>query len=217
MLNEAGNVNHVLHELLDCFEPGAIRVVCVDDGSTDATSELVQRVSAQNPWVELRTHPRRRGYGAAIATGLEGSATRIVGWMDGDGQYDPRDLLVLQHHVIDGAAAAIGTRIDRADASWRRVLGMAGTALARRITSVALEDADAGIKLFDTDRVDLDGLRSTGSYVSTEAVGRASRVGRIDQVPVNHRPRHSGHQTGASPRVLAGLVADFVRCEISRS
>lgn len=213
MLNEAGSAEKVVLELMAAFSESdrELHVVCVNDGSTDQTGAVLARLSDAHENVDVATHAHRHGYGAAIRTGLTNATTPLVGWMDGDGQYDPSDFDLLLAEIDAGAVGAIGVRVDRADETYRTVLGKAGSLLASIICRQKLHDADAGIKVFDRTAVDLQRLRSRGSYISTEVLGRAFRSGHVQQVSVSHRPREEGQQTGASPMVLFGLVSDFVR------
>lgn len=85
-LNEAGAIRALLEGVLaHCHD-----VIVVDDGSTDATAEIV----AQMP-VTLIRHSERRGKGEALRTGFREALKRGASGvltMDGDGQHDPADI-----------------------------------------------------------------------------------------------------------------------------
>lgn len=66
--------------------------VLVDDGSIDATWELLQQHCAARADVQLCRHEQNRGIAAAIATGLRAARTELVASIDGDLSYDPREL-----------------------------------------------------------------------------------------------------------------------------
>lgn len=214
MLNEEGAAQAVVTELFESFAQHGreLTVVCVNDGSTDGTQEILEVLEARHEGLICLRHGRREGYGAAIRSGLAIATTDLVGWMDGDGQYDPQDLLELLCQIDQGAVAAIGVRTERADPSHRRSLGRLGSSIAGRICGQRLADADAGLKVFDRRMVDLRNVRSHGSYISTEVLRRAVKSGDVAQVPISHRERRSGSQTGASPRVLGQLAVDYLRC-----
>lgn len=213
MLNEQASAHDVVRRLVDSFGQTErnLTIVCVNDGSTDKTQEVLGSLAATYPEVEIRSHARRLGYGCAIRTGLSSATTDLVGWMDGDGQYEPTDL----HHLIDaiesGAAGAIGIRTKRADGPHRRVLGRAGSVLASIICRHRLHDADAGLKVFVRSHVTVDELRSHGGFISTEVLRKVLVSGNVAQVPISHLSREQGKQTGASARVLWGMIVDFSR------
>src|SRR5665213_3950438 len=71
-------------------------VVLVDDGSTDGTRAAAQAAmgkAAEN--LRVVTHKRKSGYGITVADGLRAARGDWVAFMDGDGQFDPRDLSLL--------------------------------------------------------------------------------------------------------------------------
>jgi glycosyltransferase involved in cell wall biosynthesis len=84
--------------------PGFVdRIIVVDDGSADATSEHVR--SFGDTRVELVVHERNRGVGAAIVTGYKRALDEeldIVCVMAGDNQMDPQDLETLVRPVARG-------------------------------------------------------------------------------------------------------------------
>src|SRR4051794_28598768 len=69
-------------------------VVVVDDGSTDATGTLVEKAAAADPRIVLVRHPRNRGYGEAVRTGLRAARMDLVFLTDADNQFDPEELEV---------------------------------------------------------------------------------------------------------------------------
>jgi dolichol-phosphate mannosyltransferase len=88
--------------------PRAIDLLLVDDGSTDATAELLERHFAGLPARILR-HDRNLGLGAALATGSRAAAGDLVGWLDADLSYDPAVLLELARAIDGGAGLALAS------------------------------------------------------------------------------------------------------------
>ncbi len=85
--------------------PDAFAVIVVDNGSTDGTDEVARSLGAR---VVAEPVP---GYGAAVHTGLEAAEHEFVAFMDGDGSFDPADLLALLDDVMSGRADfAVGRR-----------------------------------------------------------------------------------------------------------
>lgn len=83
---------------------GGVRVsfVFVDDGSTDATGELLQRHCAGRPDRTLVRHPHNRGVAAAIHSGIAATDAPFVASIDGDLSYDPAELGAMLA-LLDGA------------------------------------------------------------------------------------------------------------------
>jgi glycosyltransferase involved in cell wall biosynthesis len=79
------------------------RIIVVDDGSTDRTAECAREM--RDPRVEVLTHERRSGVGAAILTGYRHAledGVDVVAVMNGDNQMDPEDLPTLVEPVARG-------------------------------------------------------------------------------------------------------------------
>ena len=103
----------------------AYEVIVVDDGSRDATNAVATRLAAGDPHVHVVTHPRNRGYGAALRTGIAAATQPWVLLTDADLQFDLVDLagfvpLAADHDLIAGCAACATTR---AGGGWPRRCG----------------------------------------------------------------------------------------------
>ena len=85
--------------------PSTFAVIVVDNGSRDDTAAEAARLGAT---VVPESVP---GYGAAVHTGLVAATRDYVAFMDGDGSFDPRELLPLLDDVRSGRAQmAVGRR-----------------------------------------------------------------------------------------------------------
>ena len=125
--------------------PGATLYV-VDDGSSDGTRDEGRATGAT-----VLVHPRNRGKGAALATGigaaLAGGAGVII-TLDADGQHRPEEILRLAAPVLGGEAdLVLGARVRTGAMPWaRRCSNWLSAALASRIGGVAVPDAQTGFR-----------------------------------------------------------------------
>src|SRR5262245_21117115 len=91
--NEAANVERLIDEIDHALEKaGPYEIVCVDDGSTDATPRLLAALATRFPRLRALRHTRSAGQSAAVATGVANARGSWVATLDGDGQNDPTDL-----------------------------------------------------------------------------------------------------------------------------
>jgi glycosyltransferase involved in cell wall biosynthesis len=144
------------------------RIFVVDDGSKDGTAE---RARVADPRVEVMSHDRNRGVGAAIVTGYRRSAQEghdVTAVMAADGQMDPDDLEKLVDAVArDECDYAKANRLFTGQA-WQliphtRYLGNAGLSFLTKIASGYWHVADSQsgytavnletLKLLDLDRI----------------------------------------------------------------
>jgi len=176
-------------------------IIVVDDGSSDATAARASSALG-NPGSQVRvvSHPRNRGYGAALRTGFEAATRDAVFLMDSDGQFDPTEISRLL--ALYGPDRVIcGYRIRRKDTLIRRFYHKAFFRLVRLGFGPTARDVNCAFKLFP--RAVGQGLHAEGALVSTELLVRARRSGyRLMNVGVHHYPRTTGRATGADIRVV---------------
>src|SRR5687768_10199773 len=67
-------------------------VIVVNDGSTDATAQILDALAQVYPALRIVTHSVNRGYGGALRSGFAAASKEIVFYTDGDGQYDPAEM-----------------------------------------------------------------------------------------------------------------------------
>jgi hypothetical protein len=187
----------VLPEFVEEFE-----VVVVDDGSQDATSNVVERFALRDDRVRLVRHAKNRGYGAAVSTALRAAHGEWICFTDGDGQFNMLDLPRL---LVNAAAAdvVIGYRHNRADNGVRKFNATSWKWLIRCLLGLRVRDLDCAFKLFPRWVVDCLQLNSEGACISAEILTQCVRGGvSIAEVPVNHFPRCGGKATGANLGVV---------------
>ena len=213
--NEEGSVEAVVREALAVLPRFAddLEVIVVDDGSTDRTGEIADRLAADDPRVRVVHHRPNRGYGAAVRSGLASARKPFVFYTDGDQQFKLEDLDRLIAH-LDGADVVVGYRERRADPPRRLFIAAVYNTLIRVLFAAPFRDVDCAFKLFRRDaleRVPLDRVRSNGAFFSPEhlLVMRAAHL-RIGQVGVRHFPRALGEEKGATPRVVARAIRDLL-------
>lgn len=131
----------------------AAAIVVVDDGSTDGSGAAARAAAA----IRLETHPRNRGKGAALATGIAAALDEgadVVATLDADGQHPPESLPDVLGPVLAGAAdICVGARrrsapmpLARRFSNWLsvRLVMRAGAGAARP----DIRDVQSGFRAF---------------------------------------------------------------------
>jgi glycosyltransferase involved in cell wall biosynthesis len=187
-------------------------LVVVDDGSTDGTGPIADALSRDDPRIRVVHHPERRGYGAALRSGLAAARYEWVFWSDSDGQFDLGEIARLVAHS-DSFDVIIGYRVRRADHVVRRINTFMWTVLVRTVFGLRVRDVDCAFKLMRRSWLDeIPALRCEGALVSTELLVRLEQAGaRRRQIGVDHRPRRAGTPSGANWRVIATAFVEMLR------
>ena len=185
-------------------------IILVNDGSTDKTGEIAKELAKKYPGVRAVSHPQNRGYGAAVKTGLKKSRYDWIFFSDGDRQFNLKELEKLVEKS-DQADLVIGYRQKRADSFIRLANAKLFNFLIRLLFGLKVKDVDCAFKLIKKEVIDnIWPLKSDGALVSSELLIKAKKKGyKIIEVPVSHRPRQAGKQTGANPRVIFKAFYDI--------
>jgi glycosyltransferase involved in cell wall biosynthesis len=203
--NEEPNVERVVRGFLTELARVAddYEVIVVNDGSTDKTGAVADRLASEDSHVKVVHHEKNRGYGGAVISGIRAATQPYVVLADGDGQFDPREVASLAAYVPE-YDVVVGKRIRRADPLMRRINGKAWTILVRIVLGIGISDIDCGFKLFKREFLEGMELRAHGAMISTELMARVTgRGAKIKEVGVHHLPRLAGEQSGANFRVIA--------------
>lgn len=213
--NEEANIGAMIEDaimvvssLTDDFE-----IVIVNDGSKDRTSETVLQKSEIFPQVRLIEHPVNLGYGAAVYDGFAAATKELIFFTDSDCQFELDEIRKLLP-LIDKADMVVGYRAPRRD-PWHRVLfGRGWSTLVTILFGYTARDIDCAFKLFRRKVIESIGseIRSRGATFSAEWLVRSKRAGfTIAEVPVTHKPRRAGAQTGARIHVILRAFKELIR------
>jgi len=160
LLDESGNVLPLIEEIsaaLRAYAPVGedFEIVCVDDGSTDATVAEVQQAKAANPHVRLIRHPQRLGMSAALRNGIRRAKAPWILTIDGDRQNDPNDaprlLDLAWQKGRDQKVLAAGIRVNRQDTQGKRIASKCANKIRKALLNDNCPDTGCSLKVFPRD------------------------------------------------------------------
>ena len=217
--NEADNIEALVEEALADLGDIAehFEIIAVDDGSSDGTGEIADRLAAAHPEVVRAVHHAQNlGYGAAVRSGLAAARYPLVCFTDGDRQFRVADLgrLTARLDTADPGGrvpdVVAGYRIKRADPAIRLAYARIYRATLRLFFGLRVQDPDCACKLFRREALEGVRVESSGAFLSAELLIKiGERGGVIVEQGVPHYPRTAGEASGADPRVVLRAVRDF--------
>jgi glycosyltransferase involved in cell wall biosynthesis len=190
--NEAEHLEASFAEIKDSLEQARFpfEVLFVDDVSRDATREILARIVAAHPQLELSTilHEKNRGRGASVSDGFRAARGAITGYIDVDLEVHSRYIPSLVRAIEKGADVATLRRIYAFQLlSLDRYLMSRGYSfLVRRLLDVDFADTETGYKFFRRETLLplLDEVEDPGWFWDTEVMVRAARRGlKLVEIP----------------------------------
>jgi glycosyltransferase involved in cell wall biosynthesis len=211
IFDEAPNLSELLETALQMGERlgSDFEIVLVDDGSRDGSRELIDAWCLAHPRVRALRHTTNRGYGAALRSGLREARGELVFFSDADLQFDLSEIEKLLEHT-DRFDVVAGYRSPRRDPWPRRLLAFGWGLIVRALFDLRVRDIDCAFKIFHRRVIEVMPIASIGAFVNTEILVRARAAGYgIHQVPVSHRRRRFGQQSGANLRVVLRALLEL--------
>ncbi|WP_322748366.1 MULTISPECIES: dolichyl-phosphate beta-glucosyltransferase [unclassified Frankia] len=209
--NEAHRLPEALPRLVAVVSTLAgAEVILVDDGSTDRTAEVAERLLSELPRARVVSLPWNSGKGTAIRTGVAMARGASIVFMDADMASDLNDLPPLLAALND-AEVALGSRRIGDNAlrtSGRRMGSWAFNRITRTLAGLDVADTQCGFKAFRHAEAKLlfSLSRSTGFGFDVEVIALARSMGyRIAEVPV-----HWSEMAGGTFRVTRHTPAMLV-------
>jgi len=194
-------------------------LIIIDDGSTDGTREWLEAATLPDN-VEVVMHPKNRGKGAAIQTGLGHARGTYSAILDADLEYAASDLGPVLEPLLAGKAKVVfGTRAwtSQSSFSFWYVMGNKSVTMATNVLyNCWISDVMTCHKAMSTELFQSLRLRERGFAIEPEIAARVLQSGaRIYEVPIGYsaRSRDEGKKLTATDglRVLKTLV----RCKFA--
>ena len=150
--NERATLRQVVERVLGV--PLEIELICVDDGSTDGSREILAELQAERPQIRVLLQPKNMGKGAALHRGIREATGEFVVIQDADLEYDPAEYTVLLEPLIEERADVVygsrflSSRPHRVLYFWHSVGNWILTLLSNALTNVNLSDMETCYKAF---------------------------------------------------------------------
>ncbi len=194
---------HAARRLTPDFE-----VIVVNDGSADATAEILDELARTYPEVKVVHHPQNRGYGGALRSGFAASTRDLIFYTDGDAQYDPSEMSALWQAFADDVDLVNGYKISRSDPLHRIIIGRIYHHTVKLLFGLRVRDVDCDFRMMRRSIFDKVVLEKDSGVICLEMMKKIQDAGfRIAEVPVHHYHRtHGRSQFFNFPRLFKTAV-----------
>lgn len=164
-------------------------LICVDDGSTDRTREVLQELANRKPHYKIILFDKNYGQSSAFQAGFKAARGQYVITLDGDGQNDPADIPKLIAFA-DKYDLVCGVRVKRRDTWFKRIISKCANSIRNWLCGIELQDSGCSLKIYR--RACLDQIKLYNGLHRHFPVLFNNEGFSLHQEPVNHRPRLKG-------------------------
>jgi glycosyltransferase involved in cell wall biosynthesis len=203
-LNESESLPELERRIRETLQPtDPYEIVFVDDGSTDDSWAVMQRLASGDSRIHAVRLRKNFGKAMGLSAGFSRARGEIVIMMDADLQDDPAELPKFIAKIEAGFDVVVGWKVKRLDPANRLVLTRIFNATVRIVTGVKLHDMNCGFKAYRRDVVKTipiygDLFRFIPALAQWEGF-------RVTEVPVTHHSRKHGKSRYGIERILRGF------------
>jgi glycosyltransferase involved in cell wall biosynthesis len=202
-MDEAENLTELVRLMREALLPlpYACELVVVDDGSRDATADLLSRLAAQHPFLRVVTHRSQRGIADALRSGADAAAGRVLVFWPADLQYLPADIPALVAPIeSDEADIVTGAKQGHYD---KRFVSWVYNGLCRWLFGVRVSDLNS-VKAYRREVMEVIPMRPDWHrFMVVIAAGQGYRVA---ERPVPLQPRRAGRSKFGVGRIPIGVL-----------
>ncbi|MCR5390926.1 MAG: glycosyltransferase family 2 protein [Lachnospiraceae bacterium] len=176
--------------------PLNLEIICVDDGSTDGSRDLIKKFKEDGTIQKALFHRHNMGKGAALMHGFAAATGDLVTVQDADLEYDPNDYVKLIEPFIHGDAEVVyGSRYlksntYRVDGFYHTFGNRVLTAASNLFSDLSLTDMETCYKMFLREVIQGIKLCETRFGFEPEVTAKiAAQKRRIYEIPISYHPR----------------------------
>jgi len=204
VLNEVDSLQELAQRIMQATSDLRIEIIFVDDGSSDGSWQLIERLSAQHRVIKGIRLRRNFGKAQALAAAVEAASAAVIVTMDADLQDDPAEIPAFLEKIDAGYDMVSGWKANRRDPLGKTLPSRVFNFFTRLISGVRLRDFNCGFKAARLEvyrNIPLYGELHRYVPVLAHALGYS-----YCEIPVLHHPRLSGKSKYGLERFARGFI-----------
>jgi glycosyltransferase involved in cell wall biosynthesis len=194
LYNEARTLPELLRRLGtvadDLATAYSFEFVCIDDGSTDETLQVAERLAVSDARISVVALRRNYGQTAALQAGFDRARGDMIVSMDADLQHFPEDIPRFLAKLDEGYDVVCGWRADRREGAVRRWPSAAANWLIRALTGTSIHDIGTTFRVYHGDFARQ--LQLLGEHHRFIPVLARNLGARLAEVPIRNIERPVG-------------------------
>lgn len=214
--NEEECIQRCIEETERAFEDIDYEIIAVNDGSTDASPEIISSSRAGNHRIKLVSYPGNKGYSHAIRQGIQLASKEYTSYLDADLQYLPSELRKMYNFALQyNEIFVLGEPARKYYGAYRRFLSFAYNLLVSVLLDIHVADANS-LKIIKTQTLKQLDLRREFAAIELEIlVGLANRSDPIKSFRISVEERFAG-KSKSSPKLIFTTLQDIIALRRSR-
>ena len=204
--NEYESITELYHWIVRVLQDTnyTYEIIYIDDGSTDGTWRVIEKIASEDPDVKGVKFRRNYGKSAALNVGFEKSNGSVVITMDADLQDSPEEIPLLYKMITEeGYDLVSGWKKNRFDPLSKTLPTKLYNAVTRRMSGIKLHDMNCGLKAFKKDVVkNIEVYGEMHRYIPV--IAKWSGFSKIGEKEVQHQKRKYGRTKFGLSRFIYG-------------
>ncbi len=204
LLNEEKSLPELHDKIVGVMQKAgySFEIIFIDDGSTDQSVAVIQKLAAGNPQVKMLQFRKNYGKSAALAAGFDHARGRFVVTMDADLQDDPEEIPNLIAKLEQGFDLVSGWKKVRHDPFIKRITSKIYNHFTSVFSGIRLHDFNCGLKAYRSDVV--KSFQVYGEMHRYLPVLAHHNGFRVTEMPVKHHERKHGQSKFGMARFSRG-------------
>jgi len=208
-LNEEGNIGLLIESIFNLLGTDDVRVIVVDDDSSDRTRDIVQGLSVKFVNLLLIHRTTERGLGSAVRAGAKEALSDYVVVMDADFSHNPIHLKSMFQKLEQGYDIVVGSRYEPGGkiVGWpgsRIAISKIATSMARFLFRVPVKDSMSGFVGCKSGAIVANGFKHADFKFLLEMLATDKSL-RATEVPIVFQDRVKGSSKLGNKTILLHL------------